>query len=68
MFTISTSDLQVVTSGNHIVKYADDVTMVVPTSNLHSIPAELASIESWAVVNNQCLNKAKTSELVISRR
>ena len=68
MFIISTSDLKAVTPGNLLVKYADDVTMVVPASNSASIPVELASVDAWSAKNNQFQNVAKTAELVISCR
>lgn len=50
------------------MKYADDVTLIVPASNTASIQAELANVEAWSLRNNQSLNIAKTSELVVSRR
>ena len=46
MFIVLTSDLKMCTPGNSEIKYADDVTMIVPASNSLSIPAELGNVES----------------------
>jgi len=46
--------------------HGDDVTMVIPASNSTSIPAELENVEAWSRKNNQSLNLAKTTELMVS--
>jgi len=52
MFNISSSDQKVVALGNSFVKYADDVRMVVPSSNSSTALTELANAEAWAERNS----------------
>ena len=68
MFIISSSDLKAVTPRNVFMKYADDVTLVIPASNTSTIQTELDNVAAWNARNNQSLNISKTAELVVSRR
>jgi hypothetical protein len=68
MFILNMSDLHCVKAGNIFVKYADDAYLLVPASNSHTIPSELDNIETWSLSNNQKLNVAKSSELIVWRR
>jgi len=52
MFNISTSDLRAITLGNSFVKYAEEVRMVVPSSNSSTTLAELVNAEAWAERNS----------------
>jgi hypothetical protein len=64
-FIINATDLNVVTNGNRLHKYADDTYLNVPSSNNHSISAELAHIAEWAESNNLKLNTSKPIEMVV---
>jgi len=44
LFIINLSDLHPVATGNMMVKYADDATLIAPASNRSIIPDELAYI------------------------
>ena len=67
-FIVNASDLFPSSPGNVLVKYADDVFLIVPSSLTYTIPAELAHISSWATTNNLRLNPTKTHELLVSPR
>ena len=60
MFNINRTDLKPVTVGNFLDKYADDIYLIVPSSNDHWVHNELQSIQSWAHNNNLKLNQAKS--------
>ncbi|MFZ2537385.1 MAG: reverse transcriptase family protein, partial [Oscillospiraceae bacterium] len=64
-YILNSSDLHPVTQFNKFSKYADDVDLIVPSFNSHSIEAEFDNINSWAELNNLKLNKSKTKELII---
>ena len=49
LFIICSSDLHPITPGNLFVKYADDITLEVPTVNTPSILADKAWIEACMV-------------------
>jgi hypothetical protein len=65
MFVINGCDLKPVTDGNYLDKYANDIYLLVPSSNEHSVTDELRSIELWASNNNLKLNKSKSLEMVV---
>jgi hypothetical protein len=41
--------------------------LLVPASNSHTIPDELAHIQSWATSNNLRLNQSKSAELIVKK-
>jgi len=61
-------DLQPITDGNDMVKYADDTYLVVPEVNSASCEDELKHIDQWATDNNIHFNQAKTVEIVFYAR
>jgi len=63
-YVINAADLNLVTSGNYIVKYADDTYLIIPASNHDSRLAELANVKSWSEANNIQLNYSKSAEVV----
>ena len=67
-FIIAARDLRAITPGNSLLKYADDTYLLVPSSNNHSIPAELSHINIWAASNNLTINSSKSKEIIFSRR
>ena len=61
------SDLNTVTPGNLLCKYADDTYIIIPASNSHTRLAEIEHIESWSKDNNLSyltLNRSKTVEVI----
>ena len=65
-YVVNAGDLNTVTPGNRIHKYADDTYILVPASNTQSRIAELDHVEEWAQINNLKLNRAKSTEIVIT--
>ena len=49
-----------------IFKYADDTYLIVPDSNIHTIPSELQHISDWATRHNLKLNETKSRKIIIS--
>jgi hypothetical protein len=62
-YVVTAADLQPVTPGNSMTKYADDTYLVVPAANNDSCAAEIANVERWAAVNNLKLNRVKSAEI-----
>ena len=52
---------------NRLVKYADDMTLVVPQHTDCSIDAELQNIVDWSEINKQNINTNKTKEIICWR-
>jgi hypothetical protein len=63
-YVVNAGDLNAVTPGNELCKFADDTYLVVPASNVDSRSAEVDNIETWARTNNLALNRTKTYEIV----
>ena len=71
IFSIFTSDLQTVKSSTTLVKYADDINLVIPLKkncNPESdILMEIQNVEKWCQLNKLSLNKDKSNILVCAR-
>ena len=67
MFTICIIDLQPLGATNHICKYADDSSLLVPEKCDIDISEELEHVHKWADENKLKINLAKTKELVFHR-
>jgi len=65
-YVINIADLNTLTSGNHIYKYADDTYIVIPAGNAQSRATELNHVAQWVQMNNLQLNRAKTTEIIFS--
>ena len=65
-YVVNASDLNWVTSGNQLCKFADDTYLVIPASNVDSRATEIDNIETWARTNNLKLNRNKSNEIVFS--
>ena len=52
---------------NFLLKYADDIDLVIPPTNADTIETELQGISDWAAKNNLALNYAKSHHIVIRR-
>lgn len=66
-FIVCVSDLHPCTPGNKCKKYADDVYLIVPSTNSASISYELDNISAWASRNNLRLNPSKSSEIIFKK-
>ena len=70
LFTLLTHDCAATHSSNHIIKFADDTTVVGLISGGNEAPyrEEVAQLSNWCTNNNLSLNVDKTKELVIDFR
>ena len=68
LFNINSADLLPLFPTNHYFKYADDAYLIIPSTNTHTITAELAHHASWAATCNLKLNPTKTTEMVVTRK
>ena len=64
-FAIVASDLHPIHNSNELLKYADDMYLIVSASNSNTVSMELDHIADWASKNNLCLNNSKTHEFVV---
>jgi len=67
-YIITAADLHPVTSDNKIVKFADDMYLIVPASKSSSRFQEIAHIQAWAAANNLKLNCSKSKEIVFTAK
>ena len=67
-YIVTASDLQAITPGNLLCKYADDSYLIVPSSNADTRSAELSNVEAWARRNNLKLNQTKSVEVILTSR
>ncbi len=70
LFTLLTHDCIAKFSSNHIIKFADDTTVVGLISNNDETPyrEEVAQMVEWCGANNLSLNVSKTNEVVMDFR
>ena len=64
-YIVTAADL---TTGNRIVKFADDTYLVVPASNSSSRLQEIAHIQARAAENNLQLNCSKSKEMTFTAK
>ena len=57
--------LHPLTPRNHFLKYADDVFLIIPSTNSASFSVDVQRLSSWAFTNNLCFNPSKTHEIII---
>jgi hypothetical protein len=67
LFTVMVSDLKPLSSTNDLIKFADDMTLLVPESTDVDISVEFNAIKTWAANNKLIINFEKTKELVFHR-
>lgn len=67
-YIINASDLQPLTNGNFILKYADDTYLIVPSSNSHTVDRELSNISTWAQQHNLKLNLNKSKDIIFRKK
>ncbi len=70
LFTLLTHDCTAKFSSNHIIKFADDTTVVGLISNNDETHyrEEVAQLAEWCGTNNLSLNVGKTKEVVLDFR
>ncbi|KAK1795573.1 hypothetical protein P4O66_001069 [Electrophorus voltai] len=70
LFTLLTHDCAAMHSSNHIIKFADDMTVVglINKDNESAYREEVRDLVSWCKVNNLYLNVDKTKEMVVDFR
>jgi hypothetical protein len=61
------SDLKPISQDNDLVKFADDMSLLVPENTDCDISLEFDAIKNWAVLNRLTINLSKTKELVFRR-
>ena len=66
-YVINISDLKAIILSNILLKYADDIDLVIPPTNADTIDTELLGVEAWALQNNLVLNYAKSHHMVVRR-
>ena len=64
LFILLARKLRALSLINRLVKYADDMTLVVPQHTDCLIDEELANIITWAEINKQKINTNKTKEII----
>jgi len=64
MYVVNAGNLQVVTPGNSLIKYADDTYRVIPACNVDSRDKEISTVEEWSRANNLTLDQAKSVEVI----
>jgi len=67
LFVFNAYDLHPVYPTNLMLKYADDTYLIIPSSNSHLIPEELAHVGNWASEHNLKLNVEKSVEVIVHR-
>jgi hypothetical protein len=67
LFSIMISDLKPISSANGLVKFADDLTLLVPQHSDVDLADEFNAIKCWITTNNLKINLTKTKELVFHR-
>lgn len=60
LFLLMISDLVPISSENCLIKYADDLTLLVPDDSDTSVKQEHDNIKGWAGDNKQTINEKKT--------
>ena len=63
-FSVTASNLRPVNKHNEIIKFADDIYLIIPSEHIESTESEIYNIDSWSLSNNLKLNKNKSCEIV----
>jgi hypothetical protein len=67
LFVIFGSDLKPLDTFNHLLKYADDCTLLTSEQSAVSAEMEMQNVTDWAIANKMTINLLKTVELVFHR-
>ena len=66
-YNVAASDLHPVVDGNKLVKFADDLTLIIPARNVDKRSTEFQHVQSWSSANNLQLNCKKSQETFFRR-
>ena len=69
-YIVNASDLQPVTDGNELIKFADDFDLIIPARNIETVDSritEMNNIDDWSERNNLKLNRNKSQEIIFYR-
>ena len=64
LFILLARKLKTLSLINRLVKYADDMTLIVPQKTDCSIETEFRNIIDWSFLNKQNINTSKTKEII----
>jgi hypothetical protein len=64
-FTVALSSLRPIFPGDDLNKYADDITLLIPSTNDDTVETELQNIELFLTERNLKLNRTKSSEMIV---
>ena len=67
LFIVLVIDLRPQGSTNHMTKYADDTSLLVPEINTVSLQEEFDHLQVWAQTNKLIINMLETKEIVFHR-
>jgi len=67
LYIIMESDLHPKSTGNKLMKYADDTNLLVPETSNCTLSEEFENMKDWALANKMVINISKTKELVFYR-
>ena len=67
LLIIFITDLRPAGTTNHLVKYADDATLLVPEIHSNSLKVEFSNVQKWAILNKLTTNMSKTKKMVCHR-
>jgi Reverse transcriptase (RNA-dependent DNA polymerase) len=67
-FLMYASDLHPLTPGNVMAKYEDDIYLIIPSKNTHTLPSEMLHVADLAGKNGLQLNTTKSLELLITKK
>ena len=67
LFIIMILNLKAKAATNHMAKYADDATLLVPEITSLSIEEEVLCVQKWACDNKLSINLSKTKEILFHR-
>jgi len=65
-YILNASDLRPINQDNTIFKYADNTYLIVPDSNIQTIPMKLQHISECAMCHSLKLNETTSKEIIIS--
>jgi len=65
LYIVMKSDLKPLSNDNILLKYADDITLLLPEHFSVDIATEFRHTQAWAATNKLRLNTKKTKEIVL---
>jgi len=67
-YVVNSSDLNVLSAGNDLCKYADNTYVIIHAVNVGTCSDELNHMSEWAQSKNLKLNLAKSQEIIFCRQ